>query len=291
MSNVMKVRQSISTNFKGIGNQKMDIEEKGGEKLLSIFKYYCSFGDNQNTTKMKSLKFNKILKDANLIKGDKNLKTSNSVMYDSNEIDILHTDNNTSKFGIRQNEVDTIFQKIIKHAGDDDKVGGPQRRSISSIKKSIFGAIPGLNIGQFGNFNDSNRNISSPKIPRKVTSDSLISNKSNLSILGSPRRSMQINESNSPRKSLLQSPGLLGASSPNKDPNAKITYLDYNNFLKAVEIVSCIVLPDLKVEEAVDNVLNNHLLPLYARSQKKTTMYFDNLCKEKNDAEFVLITY
>ena len=41
--------------------------EKNNEELLKIFQFYCSLGEPLNTCKMKSIKFKKLLKDANIL--------------------------------------------------------------------------------------------------------------------------------------------------------------------------------------------------------------------------------
>jgi len=41
--------------------------EKNNEDLLKIFQFYCSLGEPLNTCKMKSIKFKKFLKDANIL--------------------------------------------------------------------------------------------------------------------------------------------------------------------------------------------------------------------------------
>ena len=51
-------------NFSEITTQFL---EKNNEDLLKIFQYYCSLGEPMNTGRMKSIKFKKILKDANIL--------------------------------------------------------------------------------------------------------------------------------------------------------------------------------------------------------------------------------
>lgn len=41
--------------------------EKNNEDLLKIFQFYCSLGEPMNTNKMKSIKFKKLLIDANIL--------------------------------------------------------------------------------------------------------------------------------------------------------------------------------------------------------------------------------
>ena len=54
-------------------------DNEGGDQLLSVFKKYCSYGEPLNTSKLKSSRFMKMLKDCNLISdtynpGEKKLK-------------------------------------------------------------------------------------------------------------------------------------------------------------------------------------------------------------------------
>ena len=44
-----------------------EILEKYSDQLLRIFQYYCSFGEPMNTNKLKSSKFQKLLKEAGLL--------------------------------------------------------------------------------------------------------------------------------------------------------------------------------------------------------------------------------
>ena len=47
-------------------------------------------------------------------------------------------------------------------------------------------------------------------------------------------------------------------------------------------------LPDLKKEEAITSVLTNNILPLFSRTLNKQTEFYDKLCKEKQNPEFVI---
>ncbi len=48
-----------------------DVFETYSDKILQIFQFYCSYGEPMNTTKLKSSKFIKILKEINLISAAK----------------------------------------------------------------------------------------------------------------------------------------------------------------------------------------------------------------------------
>ena len=53
--------------YNGITAVTNQFLEKNNEDLLKIFQFYCSLGEPMNTNKMKSIKFKKLLIDANIM--------------------------------------------------------------------------------------------------------------------------------------------------------------------------------------------------------------------------------
>jgi len=58
------VKEQPSNNLSMITSQFF---ENNNEDLLKIFQFYCSLGEPMNTNKMKSMKFKKLLTDANIL--------------------------------------------------------------------------------------------------------------------------------------------------------------------------------------------------------------------------------
>jgi len=287
MSNQKKSKMSVYHNFKdtGAGEQKLEIVEKGGNKLEAIFQFYCSFGDNLNTQKMKFPQFFKMLKDGHLIRNEgRDFKTSATIQTETEfQFNFLDTNSNEihfdNKFGIHSHEVDSIFHKITGSSlfQADPFQESARGKSNEAIRKKVV-QFMGLQGGGHRFSKDNNQNgIYTKKRNNTVSSrtQSLVNKKRSISIIeGFPIH-----------KSSIKTPSLLNAS-PNNHA-VKATYLDYDNFLKSIEIIAEMVLPDLKKEDAIQSVLNNNLLPLYPKTLKKKTMFYELLCKEKTDAEFV----
>lgn len=55
------------SQYNGITAATNQFLEKNNEDLLKIFQFYCSLGEPMNTNKMKSIKFKKLLIDANIM--------------------------------------------------------------------------------------------------------------------------------------------------------------------------------------------------------------------------------
>ena len=51
----------------GMSTETNQFMEKNNEDLLKIFQFYCSLGEPMNTNRMKSIKFKKLLIDANIM--------------------------------------------------------------------------------------------------------------------------------------------------------------------------------------------------------------------------------
>lgn len=61
-----------------------------GNELKTIFEYYCSYGDNENYSLLKSTKFYKLLKDANVIRFSKLDITDEGFLLSPNEVDSIY---------------------------------------------------------------------------------------------------------------------------------------------------------------------------------------------------------
>lgn len=76
---------------------------------------------------MKITKFNKFLKEAGLIKSPKTITYRNQYTY----INPNFTIDNNSDYGIKTNEIDSIFIKISNKQGSSDNIGKSIRESMS----------------------------------------------------------------------------------------------------------------------------------------------------------------
>ena len=96
-----KLKLSIKNNFKNIFEHNNYITDRYGAKLSDLFKNYCCFGDPLNTTWMKSNKFSKLLKDANLLilNNNTNHNTNFPKQYKETK-------------GIPVNDIDVFFIKL-----------------------------------------------------------------------------------------------------------------------------------------------------------------------------------
>ncbi len=98
------------SNFKDICENSIYIIEKWGQELNSIFKAICLFGDPFNNMMMKNTKFTKFLREAGLIKEQRENKFSLEGSMDS-----------SSNYGLKINDIDVIFFKISM-LGDSTKL-------------------------------------------------------------------------------------------------------------------------------------------------------------------------
>ena len=84
------------------------IQENWGNELFNIFKYYCSYGEPLNTQFMKNTKWTKFLREAGLV------RTSNKQDNSMNMTKNISIESGPD-YGLKFNEIDTIFFKIISN--------------------------------------------------------------------------------------------------------------------------------------------------------------------------------
>ena len=110
---ISKYRKSISgVSEKLTFDNSPFIQENWGNELFNIFKYYCSFGEPLNTQFMKNTKWTKFLREAGLIRTN----TKDNSMNISKNISV----DNSSDFGLKFNEIDAIFFKIISNTNNSN---------------------------------------------------------------------------------------------------------------------------------------------------------------------------
>jgi len=81
-------------NEKGDEEVMEDILDCYQEKLMQIFQYYCSYGEPMNTSKLKSSKFIKILKDAGALqakKSDENRSVNTNKQVSQVDADLIYS--------------------------------------------------------------------------------------------------------------------------------------------------------------------------------------------------------
>lgn len=68
----------VSLDHDGSQEAIDDIVDSYYEKLAEVFLYYCAFGEPLNTSKLKSSKYMKLLRDCNLVatRGQENVSTN-----------------------------------------------------------------------------------------------------------------------------------------------------------------------------------------------------------------------
>ena len=80
----------FNDNILGMNEETERYLAETDDELKKIFEVYCSFGEPTNTTKLKSSKLLKLLKDCNIIKGHRKRHTLNGgKQIESTDMDLI----------------------------------------------------------------------------------------------------------------------------------------------------------------------------------------------------------
>ncbi|KAL4460259.1 hypothetical protein ABPG74_000010 [Tetrahymena malaccensis] len=90
--------------------ENIQLIDQFSDRLLTIFQSYCSFGDAMNTQWMKSSKYTKLMREANIININ-SIQNQGSVMQNQNSLQACSEDNNRYLTGC---DIDLIFIKASK---------------------------------------------------------------------------------------------------------------------------------------------------------------------------------
>ncbi|EAR83293.2 hypothetical protein TTHERM_00992940 (macronuclear) [Tetrahymena thermophila SB210] len=90
--------------------ENIQLIDQFSDRLLTIFQSYCSFGDAMNTQWMKSSKYTKLMREANIININ-TIQNQGSVMQNQNSLQACSEDNNRYLTGC---DIDLIFIKASK---------------------------------------------------------------------------------------------------------------------------------------------------------------------------------
>jgi len=277
-----KLRLSIKNNFKNIFEHGNYIVDRYGAKLSDLFKNYCCFGDPLNTTWMKSNKFSKLLKDANLLilnsnntavnnnnnnpntsvaaaeslatnlnKNSSNTNNNNNNKSSSSKNKNSNNNKEKEQRGILVNDIDVIFIKLS--CANSLNIGN------NNANTSAYGS----------NFRDMSMNT--------YISLGTIANRNSLNMTRSSFSSSQ-----SPNKIQTFKKSVYSITN-----NAKI---DFNGFVFAIEIISLNIFPEKNEYEAIDIIVTQHLLPLlknFNHKNKYSDKYSILFQEKSNNFEYV----
>lgn len=250
VSSIRIIRNSLSDH----------ITSKYGDDLLSIFIYYCSFGDNENTSKLKITKFYKFLEESNLLKS-KNRQLKAEEYKDI--YNIQERDNNNCY--LNKDDVDIIFFRVIKSTNENEKTSPKKKMTIISSttnKKSVGNSI-------FMKKDTITEKTEKTQFSRMSSVNSNSNRKSefyNKNRLSSVNDNMKFDKKSSLRRS--------------SSVNAGSAIMSFDEFVFAIEIISKLIdrkdrqnkQNDDQEIEKVDLIMKNNILPLLLKVQKKHTV-------------------
>lgn len=273
-----KLRLSIKNNFKNIFEHGNYIIDRYGAKLSDLFKNYCCFGDPLNTTWMKSNKFSKLLKDADLLILNNNIGNNN--VYSGNDNFANVTNLNLNNFNVKKLNTKNSINVNIEKQGKEKE----QRGILVNDIDVIFIKLSSANSLSIGN------------------------NNMNTSVYGSNLRDLSMNTYISlgtiaNRNSLNMTRSSFSASlSPNKIQTYKKSVysitnsakIDFNGFVNAIEIISLNIFPEKNEFEAIDIIVTKHLLSLlknFNHKNKYSDKYSILFQEKSNNFEYVIFIF
>lgn len=260
VSSIRIIRNSLSNR----------ITSKYGDELLSIFIYYCSFGDNENTSKLKITKFYKFLEESNL------LKRKNRQLKAEEYKDIYNIQERDNKdCYLNKDDVDIIFFRVIKSNNENEKISPKKKMTIVSST---------MNRKSVGNSIFMKKETITEKTEKTQFSrmSSLNSNSNRKSEFYNKNRLSSVNENMKfDKKSSLKRSSSVNAGS---------AIMSFDEFVLSIEIISKLIERKINQNnrnddeeiEKVDLIMKNNILPLLLKVQKKHTVSKVKFQKEAN---------
>jgi len=281
-----KLKLSIKNNFKNIFEHRNYIVDRYGAKLSDLFKNYCCFGDPLNTTWMKSNKFSKLLKDANLLilhsrdshhnPNSESVTSTNFTGLNNNLISNINKNNKINNSPYSANN------KNVSGNNENNQLKDKEPRGILvNDIDVIFIKLSTANSLNVGN-NNMNTSVYGSNL-RDLSMNTYIS-------LGTIANKNSLNMTRSSFSSSL-SPNKIQNFKKNVNSITNSAKIDFNGFVNAIEIISLNIFPERNEFEAIDIIVTKHLLPLlqnFNHKNKYSDKYSILFQEKNNNFEYVL---
>jgi len=160
-----------STGEGNIGSDDAEVLEKYGLQLQSLFQKYCSYGDPLNTSKLKSSRFMKILRDCGLVSRYNNIEKQRLRPVD---VDLIYTKVTGIKLPLDTFQSSTTSMSMIMSAINASKViespsNAPERgpQILDFNKKRVTSSAPSAHSMDFDQFLSALKLIAQKLMPDK----------------------------------------------------------------------------------------------------------------------------
>ena len=226
------------------------ISNSFGTELTEIFLYYALDTNKSNKEKMNLNNFNTFLEDAELLSKERKYK---NLKFDKcNDIKNKYQE----EYNIYENNCNTT-ENNISFKKDNEMQNSLEKNIVEVIFYKVLNKDIILNKLENNIANISNDNSG---VITNIGNSSNISNPSN-------KITTCTNKNN---KNLIISDCLL----------------DYQDFINTIEIIANIIKNNFKTKDAINNIMNKNILPLYNNIIKKDIENLQNFYNEKNNNEF-----